>query len=106
MRYPNIDELLDQLNQYEIQRTEIPIYDHTYVTGDVNVRTKKIRLNRKNSVKGDIDTVSHELYHIFYDGILGIHMPETEIERLSQVHLATVPEYHDTIERKILEVRK
>jgi len=104
-QYPNIDELLHILDTYTIIKEQLPIKDNTYCSGYVIPEDKSIVLNRSNCFKSNVDTLSHELMHVWYDHYKGIHLKESEIEDIAQRQTVLVPEYRRRLEERIYNIK-
>ena len=100
MEYPHYYELLDMLEPYNISTQPFRIKDHQYKCGYVSLPSKQIVLNEKNSYKGNLETISHEVMHLYYNKV-GMDMSEEMIEQLGMKYLNIYPEYYEGLETKL-----
>lgn len=84
---PTTDDLLTRLNKYTIKKENLPIQDNKYFYGHVLPKKKLIVLNEKNHLQSNIETISHELLHVWYDYENKMNLSEIEIEKRSQEFL-------------------
>lgn len=101
---PHYYELLDLLTPIKILKQNFKIIDHQYKCGYISIPHKYIVLNKKNSFKGNIETISHELMHLYYHN-QNIDLSENQIEQLGMNYLKRFPEYYEGLENKLGELK-